>query len=242
MISGQKRPGEMRVESVAGKVLFVTGDGEEGPFWASVLERHGLEAVIVEAGSDLLEGWEEEGFDLALVDAGDRREGLALCRRLRASALNPILLLAASCDEAFCLEAYRAGADECIQKPVGPAVLVAKVAVWLRQAWTVRAEALEPVAGGGIRLDPVQRKVVAARDEGVQLTALEFRLLHLLMSRPGQVLAPEAIVRWVWGRGGDASSPALHSAIYRLRRKIEADPEQPRYIQTVSGQGYAFCG
>mgnify|MGYP000013517969 CR=1 FL=1 len=71
-------------------------------------------------------------------------------------------------------------------------------------------------------------------------TAREFRLLHLLMSRPGQVLAPEAIARWVWGRGGDGSSPALRSAIYRLRRKIEEDPSHPVFIRTVWGKGYLF--
>jgi two-component system OmpR family response regulator len=128
-----------------GKVLLVSEDVEAGLFWAAALRRHGLDVVVVGSAGGLPQQWEEAGFDLALVDTVNRCDGLELCRRLRSGALNPILLLASECDETFWLELYRAGADECIPKPLGPAVLTAKVKAWLRQAWTVRAAALRPL-------------------------------------------------------------------------------------------------
>jgi DNA-binding response OmpR family regulator len=133
------------VRSEPSKVLLVTDDAESQQVWTSVLERHHLVCAVAGPASDVLDHWEEDGFDLAIVDARNRRDGPPLCRRLRVATLNPILLLSAECDEVHCLEAYRAGADECIQKPVSPAVLVAKVRAWLRHAWTVRAESLAPL-------------------------------------------------------------------------------------------------
>lgn len=120
----------------------MTDDAESQHVWTSVLERHRFVCAVAGPASDVLDRWEEEGFDLAIVDPRNWHDGPALCRRLRAATLNPILLLSAQCDEVSCLEAYQAGADECIQKPVSPAVLVAKVRAWLRHAWTVRAESL----------------------------------------------------------------------------------------------------
>jgi len=125
--------------------LLVTDDAESQQVWTSVLERHRLACAVAGPASGLLDRWEEEGFGLAVVDPLDWHDGPALCRRLRVGTLNPILLLSPRCDEVRCLEAYRAGADECIHKPVSPAVLVAKVRAWLRHAWTVRAESLEPL-------------------------------------------------------------------------------------------------
>ena len=118
---------------MTGKVLLVTQDTEAGQLWADALQRHGLE-IAVGPDNGLSQHWEEDGFDLAVVDAHNQCDGLKVCQRLRAGTVNPILLLAASCDDDFCVAAYRAGVDECIEKPVSPAILVAKVQAWLRHA------------------------------------------------------------------------------------------------------------
>jgi DNA-binding response OmpR family regulator len=133
--------------TILGKLLLVTDDADAGKVWANVLDRHGLATTVAGPRSDLMQEWEESGFDLAIVDVRDRINVPELCRGLRAGAVNPILLLAHECDESFCVEAYRSGADECIQKPVSPAVLVAKVRAWLRHSWTVRTESLGPLGG-----------------------------------------------------------------------------------------------
>jgi DNA-binding response OmpR family regulator len=142
------------VDTILGKVLLVTDDSEGGQFWADALRRHGVEIVVVGSAGDPLAQWEQDGFDLILVDVSAQADGPDLCRRLRGRAVNPILLLCPCEDETCVLEVYRAGADECILKPVSPATLLAKVGAWLRHRWTVRVEALNPVEGGGIRTEP----------------------------------------------------------------------------------------
>jgi DNA-binding response OmpR family regulator len=133
-------------------VLLVTDDVEGQQVWPHVLKRHGLEAVAVGLAGSHLEGWEQCGFDLVLVDASGARDRLDVCRRLRSGGVNPILLLVPECDERICIDVYRAGADECIQKPASPAILVAKVRAWLRQSWTIRADAPAPLGAAGAQM------------------------------------------------------------------------------------------
>jgi DNA-binding response OmpR family regulator len=136
------------------------------------------------------------------------------------------------------VEAYEAGADECIAKPIGLRLGVAKVRAWLRRSWTVPTEALTSLEAGGLRLDPDKRHLELPGGGEIGLTNLELRLLHLLMSHPGQVLGPEVIVDRVWGFES-ADSAVLKNMVYRLRRKIEPDPAHPRYLRTAAG-GYVF--
>ncbi len=241
-VSGRVWRGEVRVDRISGKVLLVSGDAEAGRFWADALRRCGADVAVACSAREALEPWEQGGFDLILVDVSAQADGLDLCRRLRARAVNPILLLCPCEDETCVLEAYRAGADECILKPVSPATFLAKVGAWLRHQWTLRVEALDPLARGGIRLEPGRRVVVTPQGAVVPLTALELRLLYLLMAHPGQVLPPDLMAHRVWGRAGGDGDPIVTKAVSRLQLKIEPDPQRPRYIRTVPGQGYTFCG
>jgi DNA-binding response OmpR family regulator len=152
--SGRVWRGEVCVDTISGKVLLVSGEVEAGQFWADALRRCGADVTVAWSAPEALDCWEQGGFDLILVDAYAHLDGVALCRHLRSRAVNPILLLAPGGDEAYLLEGYRAGADECVLKPIGPAVLLAKVNAWLRHRWTVRVEALNPVEAGGIRIEP----------------------------------------------------------------------------------------
>jgi DNA-binding response OmpR family regulator len=93
---------------------------------------------------------------------------------------------------------------------------------------------------GDLRLDPAWRTILTADGSAIKLSTLEFRLLHLLMINRGQVLPSDIIVDRVWGYGGEGDSTLLKNLVYRLRRKIEPDPRQPRYIQTVAGEGYSL--
>ena len=137
-------------------------------------------------------------------------------------------------------EAYQAGVDECVAKPVGPALFLAKVKVWLRRSWTVPAETLEVVQSNDLYLDPYARQVKRASGERVRLTNLEFRLLYLLMKNPGRILESDYIVGLVWGYHGEGNSHLLKNLVYRLRRKIEPDPNHPLYLHTEPGVGYRF--
>jgi len=123
---------------------------------------------------------------------------------------------------------------------MSPRLLLAKVRDWLRRSWTIAAEALDPLQVGDLRLESTGRQVVTADGYGVKLTNLEFRLLHLLMSDAGQALESNVIVDRVWGHTGGGDSVLLKNLVYRLRRKIEPEPSEPRYIETVAGEGNTF--
>jgi DNA-binding response OmpR family regulator len=224
------------------KVLLVCDEPDLGQHWAGALCHPGLEVVLAGTAQEALSCWEQETFDMVAIDVGSgQRDRLDLCRRLRAQAVNPILLLIPKGDESHIMEAYRAGADECIVKPVSPALLLSKVRAWLRRSWTVSAGALDSLQVGDVQLDPGRRAVRTAAGEPVNLTGLELRLLHLLMSHPGQILEPDAIVERVWGPAGGGDLQTLERLARQLQRKIETDPGQPRYIRPMDGDGYTFA-
>lgn len=225
---------------LSGHVLYVSDDHETADIWAFALQQMGLVVTLATTAADAVRRWEQDTYDLILIDvSGPDLDGIALIRRLRPEAANPILLLSPSRDEALCLQAYAAGVDECIVKPLSPALFLAKVRSWLRRAWTVPSAQLEVLQAGALRLDPARRAVTLANGATARLTNLEFRLLHLLMTHAGQPLPSELIVSRVWGySGGD--SVVLKNLVYRLRGKIEPNPGQPQYIQTAPGGGYVF--
>jgi two-component system response regulator RegX3 len=223
------------------RVLLVSDEPDSGRIWAFALQQKGLEVVLTNKSQDALAEWGTGGFDLLIIDVHTPRlDGIDLCRRIRAEAVNPILLFSPRVDEAHILEAYQAGADECVVKPVSPALFLAKARAWLRRSWTVPAGALGCLQAGALRLDPARREVVTAEGSAVKLSTLEFRLLHLLMNHEGQVLPSDLIVHRVWGHTGEGDNTLLKNLVYRLRRKIEPDPGQPRYIQTMAGEGYTL--
>jgi DNA-binding response OmpR family regulator len=224
-------------------VLVVSDDREVAGIWAFALRQMGLQTILAHSAAEAVSQWSQHAFDLILVDVcGPRLDGIGLVRRLRAEAVNPILLLTAEHQEGQILQAYEAGVDECVVKPVSPSMFLAKVRAWLRRSWTVPTQALDPLEVGPLRLDPATRQVTVGGSHLVRLTNLEFRLLHLLMSHPGQVLPSEVIIDRVWGYGGEGDTTLLKNLAYRLRQKVEPDPGRPLHIQTAAGQGYVFPG
>jgi DNA-binding response OmpR family regulator len=223
------------------RVLLVSDEPDSGRIWAFALQQMGLEVVLTSRSQGALEEWATAGFDLLIVDVHTPKlDGIDLCRQIRAEAVNPILLFSPRDNEAHILEAYRAGVDECVVKPVSPALFLAKVRAWLRRSWTVPVGALDCLQAGALRLDPTRREVLTADGSTVKLSALEFRLLHLLICNQGQVLPSDLIIDRVWSQAGGGDNTMLKNLVYRLRRKIEPDPGQPCYIQTVAGEGYTL--
>lgn len=121
------------MDTISGKVLTVSGDAEAGQFWADALRWYGADVTVAWSAREALESLDRDGFDLLLVDAYVHLDGVELCRQVRSRTASPIVLLAPGADEACLLDGYRAGADECVLKPIGPAVLLAKVNAWLRR-------------------------------------------------------------------------------------------------------------
>lgn len=160
---------------------------------------------------------------------------IELCRKFRSLSSSPILLFLPTNNETEILEAYQAGVDECVVKPISPAIFMAKIMAWAQRSWAVP---MSPVRAGKLKLDPARRSALEPNGEEIKLTNLEFRVLHLLMSRPGYVFKNDEIMQNVWGAEGDAA--VLKNVVYRLRKKLDLDIEKSPYlIQTWPG-GYSF--
>lgn len=228
---------------IPSRVLFVSDDFEAARIWIYALQQAGLETTLLPLPSekDDTERRPEPNYDLIVIDIHAPQISPAVhVRRLRDDATIPILLLLPHHDEYTILEAYGAGADEVIPNPICFKVFLAKITAWLRRAWTVPTSLLDSFQVGDFHLDTTQRHLVTASGAVVKLTGLEFRLLHLLMSHPGQVMESPLIVNRVWGARGGGDNTLLKNLIYRVRRKIEPDPGEPRYIRAMAGEGYIF--
>jgi two-component system response regulator MtrA len=222
-----------------GKVLLVSDCADVAQVWAFALGRRGIGCRFVDS-AELASECTEHPPDIVLVDLyGVESDALRVCRQLREHVANPVLLLTGSGQEAHLLGAYEAGFDECIVRPISPPLLLAKVAAWLRRAWGISTDALEPLQRGDLRLVPDGRALVFPDGDAVRLTNLEFRLMYALMSSPGRPRQSEVLLERVWGYGA-GDSAVLKNAIYHLRRKVEPDPSRPRYIQTAPTGGYVF--
>jgi DNA-binding response OmpR family regulator len=166
--------------------------------------------------------------------------GLEVCRRLRAQAPVPVIMLTARGEEADRIAGLELGADDYVAKPFSPRELTARVKAVLRRAAGPLTFQQEPAVlrAGGLEVDTVAHE---ARLDGelVALTAKEFDLLAHLMRNPRRAFRREELLDDVWGFSyGDTSTVTVH--IRRLREKVEADPSNPRYVCTVWGVGYRF--
>jgi DNA-binding response OmpR family regulator len=181
-----------------GRVLILAAITETGKVWSFALCQHDLECLVVDSPDQALVAMRERGLDLFLITSeNSTRVGIEYCLALRPEATNPILLLAPADNLDMVLDAYKAGVDEFVEAPVSHRLLIAKVTAWLRQSWTVRAEALESIKLSGVELDPEAKRVALGEGQSVKLTNLEFRVLHVLMANPDKVLSTPVIVQRV---------------------------------------------
>ena len=221
------------------KVLIVTNQKRNGSLWEASLGQRGI-CVLVETDPILsLRRFEIETPDLLIldVDLGEAAT-LDLIRSLRAEMFIPIILLAVSPSVEFMLEAYKAGVDDCIAKPVASLLFQAKVMVWLKRSWNSGPGALDPMKVGQMHLLPAEKTIVMNGCQPVRLTNLEMRLLYNLMSRVGHAVTVEELNQKIWGYSGEIDGTLIKNVVYRLRRKIEPDPAKPHIIETVAGVGY----
>lgn len=202
-----------------------------GPHWHITLEPHPAQAV---------ERWAEILPDLIVCDIDSESVSLETVTRLREQAVLPILLLTSTHAKKFILEAYKAGVDECILKPIDSVLLEAKLRAWLRRSSNIPGDLLDALTVDDFHLIPSDRVVILNQKTPIHLTNLELRLLYYLMGRPGRTLTTEELCQQVWSHHGAGDPATLKSLVYRLRRKIEADPANPQYVHTVAGVGYRF--
>jgi DNA-binding response OmpR family regulator len=224
------------------KIFVVCDQSDTAPVWGYMLGQRGLSVVLETSLAKAIDRWSAEITDLVVIDIDiPHAERIELYKKFRAVSVAPILLFLPGYHETQMLEAYAAGVDEVVVKPISPAIFLAKILAWTRRSWTVPVNGLSLLRVGKHRLDPTRRCMVNPDRMEVKLTNLEFRLLHLLMSRCGSVFSAEDLVESIWGGYGNGDQILLKNVVYRLRRKIEADPSHPQLLQTAPG-GYSFQG
>ena len=206
------------------------------------LQREGYRVVTAADGAAALNLVEQQRPDLVVLDLMlPGLGGLEVTKRLRAGGALPIIMLTARGEEADRVVGLELGADDYVTKPFSARELVARVKAVLRRSYPEAAPAEQAtssaLAVGGLRLDPSAR-TVTLDGQPINLTVREFDLLQFLMRHPDQVFTREQLLDNVWGYtfASDMGTVTVH--IRRLREKIERDPANPVFLQTIWGVGY----
>ncbi len=204
------------------------------------LSRRGYRVLQAPDGLRALDLVEQGSPDLVILDLRlPDMDGYEVCRRIRETSSVPIIMLTARVEEADKVRGLRSGADDYVTKPFSAEELLARVEAVLRRADAGHPTGRPPFESNGLRIDFDDRRVTV-HGRTVELTATEFRLLEQLATNAGRVLVHDELLRRVWGPGYDGATELLHTAIRRLRRKIEGDAGDRSYIVTKRGIGYVL--
>jgi DNA-binding response OmpR family regulator len=220
------------------KILVIEDDLALADVLSFTLRRAGFDVRVAYDGVAGLEAWQQFAPNLVILDLNlPRLDGMGVCRALRAQSDVPIIMLTVRNLDTDIVQGLEAGADDYVVKPFSPTQLVARVRAVLRRTEGVLAPA--EVLAGDLRLDRARYEVQRRGQEPIRLSSLETRLLETLMIHAGQVVTADTLLNAVWAaEGGDRAM--LKQLVYRLRNKIEPDPAQRIYIETIPGVGYAF--
>ena len=233
------------------RVLIVEDDPAVRDVVEHALTREGMDVKTFGDGEATLEYLGgAEPFDLVILDVMlPGMDGISLCRELRAGSAGPtltevpVIMLTARDDETSVVVGLEVGADDYVTKPFRPRELVSRVRAHLRrQRLLTKSAAAETrkLEFPGLEVDLFRRQVLSDGNQ-VELTAKEFEVLALLASHPGRVYSREQIMRHLWDGDFFGEPRAADVHVQHIRSKIEPDPKNPRYVQTVRGMGYRFA-
>jgi DNA-binding response OmpR family regulator len=224
------------------RVLIVDDEPKITEVVGSYLRRAGYAPLTASSGEEALQVFDKERpvlviLDLMLPDLS----GEDVCRKLRARSRVPIIMLTAKVQDSDAVKGLELGADDYVTKPFSPRQLIARVDAVLRRS----ADADSPAArvlsfnGDDLLIDDAAGTVRKA-GAAVSITPREFRLLRLFAGNPGRVFSREELIARALGNDFDGFDRTIDAHVKNLRQKIETDPREPRYIQTVHGIGYRF--
>ncbi|AZV92750.1 response regulator [Kerstersia gyiorum] len=231
------------MDKLPSKLLVVDDDPALRQLLAEYLNRHGYDTLLAPDATDLPARIARYSPDLIVLDrmlpGGD---GAQACRQLREQGEDiPIILLTARDETLDRISGLEAGADDYLGKPFDPRELLARIeAVLRRKVGPSALNRTNPVNFGPFTYDPIRRQLF--RDnEPMHLTGGEINLLEAFVNNPGKPLSREKLLALARDDDGERNDRAIDIAILRLRRVLEEDPKQPRWIQTVWGIGYRFA-
>ena len=221
--------------SSRGRVLVVDDDAALAEMLGIVLRGEGFDPVFCGDGAEALGAFRDSKPDLVLLDLMlPGRDGIDVCRSIRAESGTPIVMLTAKSDTVDVVVGLESGADDYIVKPFKPKELVARIRARIRRNDDAPASTL---IVGDLEID-VTGHTVRRNGEVLSLTPLEFDLLTCLARKPGQVFTREVLLQEVWGYRHAAEPRLVNVHVQRLRAKVERDPERPEIVLTVRGVGY----
>jgi len=222
------------------RILLVDDERQITRVLSRGLAAKGYEIHVAADGEAALQTFSDWHPDLVITDLSmPNMNGLELCRRLRAFSGVPIIVLSVKGEERSKVDALDAGADDYVTKPFGIDELLARIRATLRRAPTAADEARNILEAGDFRIQFAERKLTI-RDKEVHLTPKEYDLLVYLLRHPGKVLTHRVLLGAVWGGDYTEQNEYLRVFIGQLRKKIEPDPANPKYILTEPWIGYRF--
>ena len=206
------------------------------------LERAGFRVRVALDGKAALQMARSEKPDMVILDLGlPEMDGLDVTRELRKTSTAPIIMLTARAEETDKLIGLELGADDYITKPFSPKELTARVRVVFRRMEQYTKSNAEIIRAADLTLDVARMQVSATDRQVVEFTPTEFELLATLAQQPGRVFTRAQLLDAVHGVAFESYERAIDAHIKNIRRKIEPNPHQPRYILTVYGVGYKFA-
>src|ERR687894_1729890 len=224
------------------KILIVEDDLAVRDILKIALEREGMTVEAVGNGEAALKSFRsDDPLDLVILDIMlPDLDGVTLCQEFRRNSNVPIMMLTARDSERDIVVGLEVGADDYITKPASPAEVVSRVRANLRRRRMDAQAANLKYEFGDLVID-LSRRQVWVRKDRVDLTTTEFEILRILAAHPGWVYSRQQIMQQLWDGNfyGEVRSADVH--IQRIRKKIEPDPREPSYIQTVRGIGYKFA-
>jgi two-component system, OmpR family, KDP operon response regulator KdpE len=220
------------------RVLVVDDEPLMAQDLRQVLSTQGYQVRTAPEGETALSSFDEWRPHLVFTDRHmPRMDGIELCRRIRAISKVPVVMLSESASETAKVEAFDSGADDYLIKPYGPGELLARTRALLRRTADDVVE--QPLELGAFRIDFESRRVYVQHQE-VRLTPKEFHLLVYLARHPNRVIEHRQLLEAVWGESAQDHPEYLRVFIGQLRKKLEDDPANPRYLVTEAWVGYRF--
>jgi two-component system KDP operon response regulator KdpE len=220
------------------RILVVDDEPQITRVLRTTLSSQGYDLRVANDGETALEIMKDWTPDLVITDLGmPHMDGLELCRHIRAATQLPVIVLSVKGEERTKVQALDAGADDYVTKPVGMNELLARVRANLRRQPV--ADTPSVIEAGELRIDQAARRVTL-RGEEVRLTPKEFDVLIYLAQKPGKVVTHRALLGAVWGHQSSEQTEYLRVFINRLRKKLQPNPDSPRYITTEPWVGYRF--
>jgi len=224
------------------RVLVVDDDHPSVKMIGFLLGEEGYEVLTTYDGHSALSIIDKEPIDLVILDVMmPHLDGMEVCRRIRQKLDIPIIFLSARGETSDKVAGLGVGADDYLAKPFEPSELLARVkAVMRRTEAYAYGDTQAQLTEGGLRLLPIGNKVILSDGKEIELTPIEFRLLHCLMRNAGRTLTHDILLNSVWGYEYEGYSNQIAVYMRRLRAKIEEDPGNPKRLVTIRGLGYRF--